>query len=105
MSTNNPPLDPILVPGDPALPRKEKFTLAEAFDYFHIPGGDFPEESSLNDERCVRAVAFLLHYCSDHGNEPITAMAAEGLAHILEFAGKNVAHTASRRNKAREQTR
>lgn len=63
----------------------EKFTLEEAFDYFHISEDDRdPSVSSRNLERVVRSVAFLLEWCSEHGNESVEGFTAHGLARILD---------------------
>src|SRR5580704_1068815 len=51
-------------PEPPAKPGPEKFTLAEAFDYFYSPDGD---ETTVNIERATRAVAFLLHWATEMG--------------------------------------
>ena len=75
----------------------QRFTLADAFDYFEIPDDDYPSESELNNERCVRAVAFLLHYCSEHGNEPIEGSAAHGLAKVLEKCAADISHVKAHR--------
>ena len=65
--------------------KPQTYTIADAFQYFEIPEeDDGPENSPLNNERCVRAVAFLLHYCSTHGNERVDGFIAEGLAEVLE---------------------
>ncbi|MGH9735979.1 MAG: hypothetical protein ACRD8A_15470 [Candidatus Acidiferrales bacterium] len=70
---------------------EDRFTIEEAFDYFHVPrekrrpGREFsPEGSELNDERCVRSVAFLLNYLSSAGNDDVHGMVAYGLGQILE---------------------
>jgi hypothetical protein len=87
-------------PDPPPIPQKpepQRFTLADAFDYFEIPDDDYPSESELNNERCVRAVAFLLHYCSEHGNEPIEGFAAHGLAKVLEKCAAYISHVKAHR--------
>jgi hypothetical protein len=72
---------------DPLRPISEPvvMTLEEAFDYFCIPEGrNHSRNSPFNLERAVRAVAFLLHWQSDIGNEDVEGNSANGLAFILE---------------------
>ena len=69
-------------------PQPEKFTLAQAFDYFWEPSGHPSEDVNL--ERAVRAVGFLLHWCSDMGNDPLEGHSAHGLGHILEFTADQI---------------
>jgi hypothetical protein len=65
--------------------KSEKFTLEEAFDYFHISDDDKdPSVSSRNLERAVRSVTFLLEWLSEHGNESVEGFTAHGLARILD---------------------
>jgi hypothetical protein len=71
-------------PKESAAAEEPKFTLTDAFDYFNVGDKDEPSSCAINDERCVRAVAFLLHYLSHHGNEPVAGWIAHGLAHVLE---------------------
>jgi len=66
----------------PAQP--EKYTVAQAFDYFYGPHSS-DEHDTLNDERALRAVAFLLTYCSQQGNQLLDGNAANGLARVVEF--------------------
>jgi hypothetical protein len=60
------------------------YTVEQAFDYFYGPTSS-DARTELNDERAIRAVAFLLSYCSEHGNQSIDGNAANGLARILEL--------------------
>ena len=75
-------------PPDKQKPEPPRFTIEDAFDYLSTPACN---ESELQNERCVRAVAFLLHYCSEVGNEEVQGFAAHGLAHILEKCASNMA--------------
>jgi len=70
-----------------------KYTVAQAFDYFYGPRSR-GEHDALNHERGIRAVAFLLTYCSEIGNEMIDGNATNGLARILEFCATRNAHNA-----------
>lgn len=67
-----------------------KCTLEQAFNYLWQPVPD-DEEKDFNVERATRAVAFLLHWCSELGNEPINGNAANGLGYILEQVASEVA--------------
>ena len=66
----------------PSDPKPKRYTLEQAFDYFN--SGPDDEFEDFNNERCVRAVAFLLHYCSEMGNENMHGYAAHGLGHVLD---------------------
>ncbi len=71
--------------------QERKFTLEQAFDYFYTPreaNGD-PREDSLNLERGLRAIAFIIHWQTEIGNEPLDGNMANGFAYLLEsMAGK-----------------
>jgi hypothetical protein len=67
----------------------DTYTVKQAFDYFYGPTSSDAHES-LNDERAIRAVAFLLTYCSAQGNETVDGFAANGLARILELRAARV---------------
>jgi hypothetical protein len=62
----------------------EKYSVEEAFDYYYGPKAADAHDA-LNEERAIRAVAFLLTYCSEHGNESLDGNSANGLARILEL--------------------
>ena len=66
------------------VPRQEepKCSLEEAFSWFYEFDG--MDQGAVNLERGVRAVAFLLTWCSEIGNEPVDGNAANGLARILD---------------------
>jgi len=67
----------------------EKYTIAQAFDYFYgISDGRWEQFDALNDERALRAVAFLLSYCTQHGNKLLDGNAANGLARIVEYCAE-----------------
>ncbi len=68
----------------------EKYTMEKAFDYFYGPTSS-DAHTELNDERAIRAVAFLLSYCSEHGNQNVDGWAANGLARILELRATRTA--------------
>jgi len=61
----------------PKRPRPDLYTLEQAFDYFYGP-------DSLNEERCILAVSFLLTYSTQMGNEKLDGAAAHGLGRILK---------------------
>jgi hypothetical protein len=63
-------------------PKPEKYTLAEAFDFLFNVGTD--TMGVLNFERAIRAVSFLLQWCSETGNEDVQGHIANGLGYILE---------------------
>ena len=63
-------------------PKPEMFTMEQAFDYSWKPDGKSFEEANI--ERALRAVGFLLHQCSEMGNERMEGNAANGLGFILE---------------------
>jgi hypothetical protein len=63
----------------------KKFTLEEAFDFYYTPGEDDSVYRPLNYERAVRAVGFLLHWCSEMGNRDVCGVAANGLGHVLYY--------------------
>jgi hypothetical protein len=79
--------EPPKPPEPPAEPEPTKYTLEQAFDYFYGP----VDEWELNIERATRAVAFLLHFCSEMGNEDVEGRSAAGLGHILERVAAEVA--------------
>ena len=62
-------------------PKPKKFTLAEAFDH--------ELSEAVNLEKAVRAVGFLLHFCSDIGNRDVNGWLAEGLGHVLDFTANH----------------
>ena len=67
-------------------------TLDEAFNYYWAPNTCADGRNSpLNLERAVRAVAFLLHWQSDIGNERVEGNSANGLAFILEEVAAQLA--------------
>jgi hypothetical protein len=67
---HDPPRDAAAPAGSRRAPRT--FTLDDAFS-FYVTSDDCLE-SSLNLERAVRSVAFLLHWCSQAGNEPVEGL-------------------------------
>jgi hypothetical protein len=72
-------------------PEPQKFTLAEAFDYFNIPDhSGTPELTDINLERAIRSVSFLLYWMSHHGNEQVDGYVAHGLAYIVERCAEGV---------------
>jgi hypothetical protein len=72
-----------------AAPEETKYSIVQAFDYFYGPK-DMDEHAQLNDERGIRAAAFLLTYSSQHGNEVVDGNAANGLARILEYCATRI---------------
>jgi len=120
--TTTPPLDPILSPdlSRPNLtlamitkkksvrptgkrrsrkPKEKLYTLEQAFDYFHGPTEECPE---FQNERAVRAIAFLLHYFSEEGNEDVDGYVAHGLGQALEISAAKIAQASARRLYLRE---
>jgi hypothetical protein len=80
-----------------------KFALTEAFDYFVVPSGAGElTEGAFNNERCVRAVAYLLHYCSENGNRDLDGSSAQGLGLVLEQCARRIALAEARREWLRE---
>jgi hypothetical protein len=67
----------------------EKYSVEQAFDYFYGPTSSDAHDK-LNQERAIRAVAFLLTYCSEHGNRSLDGFAANGLARILELSATRI---------------
>lgn len=79
--------------------RDQKFTMQEAFDYYcSRAGGELHRD---NNERALRAVAFLLHHCTDIGNESLDGHAANGIAFLLEYLADSL-HRRGRSEEAHE---
>jgi hypothetical protein len=74
----------------------EKYTIEQAFNYFYGPEEDAKCEE-FNNERGVRAVAYLLTYCSQYGNESLDGDAAMGLARVLKCCASEIARSEIRR--------
>jgi hypothetical protein len=88
-------------------PRRTKiavplFTLEDAFDFFSVSPGGERTDSEFQNERCVRAVAFLLHYCSEYGNEAMEGSAAHGLGLVLQKCAGNIAYAVAHHDWVRE---
>lgn len=66
-----------------------KYTIVQAFDFFFGPQ-DRDAHEQFNDERGIRAVAFILTYCSQIGNNVVDGYAANGLARILEYCASRI---------------
>ena len=69
---------------------EDRFTIANAFNYFHVMDDDDLEKTEtqscpINAERFVRSISFLLDYLSMNGNEPVSGSAAHGLAAALKY--------------------
>ena len=77
------------------------FTLEHAFDYFFVVDGGESNDTEFQNERCVRAVSFLLDYLSEHGNEDVEGFVASGLGGVLKKCSGNIASTAARRQRER----
>ena len=69
--------------------RTSRYTIRQAFDFFYGPDNR-ERHRQFNDERALRAVAFLLTYGSDIGNEFLDGNAANGLARILELCAERM---------------
>jgi hypothetical protein len=82
----------------------ERFTLQDAFDFFSYPPGRGRDDTNteFENERCVRAVALLLHYMSGEGSEDVGGVTASGLANILQKCSGDIARAASVRERERE---
>jgi hypothetical protein len=70
--------------------KPDKYTIEQAFNFYFTARDDDVFYSQLNLERALRAVAFLLHWCSNTGNEPVEGNAANGLGYILEFTASQI---------------
>lgn len=83
---------PSVVPEDFSEMPDPMYTLQGAFDYNDIPvtGDEEPSSSELNHERSIRAVGFLLHYCSVHGNEKVHGQILDGLGHVLDETASRI---------------
>ncbi len=73
------------------MPSVEKYRINEAFDYF------CDTEEGDENERCVLAVAYLLTFCSQGGNESLDGDAAIGLARVLKSCASEMARVEARR--------
>ncbi len=65
-----------------------KITLEEAFSYFYELKG--LEPSALNLKRGILAVAFLLTWLSDMGNQSVDGNAVNALAYILKYCAAEI---------------
>jgi hypothetical protein len=78
-----------------------KYTIADAFNYFCGPteerGG-----SEFQNERCVRSVAYLLEYLSNHGNSDVAGTEVSGLGGVLAFCADAMARAIAHREWLRE---
>jgi hypothetical protein len=78
---------------------RNQIALQDAFD----PAFQFAEsnlaQAEIDNERCVRAVGFLLAYSSDFGNEPLEGEAAIGLSRILDNCARGIALAARQRGR------
>jgi hypothetical protein len=68
-----------------------KFTIADAFNFFRTPYDSDRGEIEFQNERCVRSVAYLLHYASDFGNKDVGAAVVDGLGRVLEKCAADIA--------------
>jgi hypothetical protein len=73
-----------------------KYTIAEAFDYFHGPTEE-EGNSEFQNERCVRSVAYLLEYLSNHGNQAVPGDEASGLGGVLASCADHMSRATVRR--------
>jgi len=90
-NTNTPPSEPPQSGDAPPESGPKKFTIEEAFNFFLDPTGASGDWELLNIERATRAIAFLLHFCSEHGNQPVNGWTAHGLGHALELIADQAA--------------
>jgi hypothetical protein len=78
---------------------RNQIALQDAFD----PTFQFAESSlaqdEIDNERCARAVSFLLAYSSEFGNEPLAGDAALGLSRILDNCARGIALAARKRGR------
>ncbi len=67
----------------PAPPKPEPYTctIDDAFNIFAVPAG--VDDTDFQAERAVRACSYLLHYCSEFGNESLDGWTAHGIATAL----------------------
>lgn len=75
-----------------ALPenQQQRFTIEDAFNFYYEADGIEWEE--LNLKRAVLAVAFLLDFLSDGGNEPVDSLVANGLAAALKKCARDTGY-------------
>jgi hypothetical protein len=78
---------------------RNQIALQDAFDpAFRLADSEIVQ-AEIDNERCARAVSFLLAYSSDFGNEPLAGDAAVGLSSILDNCARGIAFTATQRNR------
>lgn len=124
--STTPPLDPVLLPGSERPERQlatvsvikktsarhgkskrrnanpAKFTIEDAFNFFRTPYDSDRGEIEFQNERCVRSVAYLLHYACDYGNKDLRGDIASGLGHVLEKCASDIALGIGRQTFLRE---
>lgn len=85
---------------------RNQIALQDAFDpTFQIAESSLAQ-AEIDNERCARAVSFLLAYSSESGNQSLDGLAAIGLSRILDNCGRGIALTARMRNRfTKEATR
>ena len=83
-------------------PKPAKFTIDEAFNFFCTPYDSGQGEIEFQNERCVRSVAYLLHYASDYGNKDVRGGVADGLGDVLEKCASGIALGRERQEWLRE---
>ena len=69
----------------PETPKERRFTLAEAFEYEQSSAS-----STLDLEKALRSIAYLMTWSSHYGNERMSASLAMGLADVLEDVSDRV---------------
>jgi hypothetical protein len=78
---------------------RNQIALQDAFDFqFQFADSDIAQDE-IDNERCARAVSFLLAYSSDFGNQPIDGNAALGLSRILDDCARGIALAARQRTR------
>jgi hypothetical protein len=88
--------------GNRKQPRPAKYSIEDAFNYFNAPYGSDRGEGEFQNERCVRSVAYLLHYLSNYGNSDVDGSAVTGLGRALEACAEEMARAVGRQEWLRE---
>ena len=84
---------------------RNQIALQDAFDpTFQIAESSLAQ-AEIDNERCARAVSFLLTYSSDFGNQPLDGNIAFGLSRILDNCARGIAFTARQRNRFTKEAR
>lgn len=80
----------------------KKYTVAEAFNFLTIDSSMETVDGWFHQERCIRAVAFLLHYCGER-EDMQSPIIADGLGYVLDTCATDLARAACRRETAKRE--